>query len=188
MEFDKYALEICKNNGYDCFQGSVLDIPKNEKFDLITSFDVLYQFSKKDVFQILKNADDILEKGGLFLIREPAFELLKGGHDEFVGTKSRFTQQDFLSIFSNLGYEIVFLSYLNFLLFIPILFKRKLDLIFNKYPTSDVKLPKKYLNSILEWVLSLEVFLLDFLTNYQPFFKKSFFPFGVSILIIARKR
>lgn len=189
LEFSDYALRLCKENKHKCFQGSVLDLKKiTKKYQLVTIFDVLYQFEKKKIQEILNNISMFLEKDGLLMIREPAFNLAFGRHDIEVGTKSRFEKDDFIKILEVSGYKISFITYLNFFLFVPIVLRRKLELFQETSPKSDLTLPSMFLNKVLLNVLRLEKEILLFSIKNPIPFSRFLFPFGVSIFLIAQKK
>lgn len=189
LEYSDYALRLCKENKHKCFQGSVLDLKKiTKKYQLVTIFDVLYQFEKDRVSDILLNVKNLTEAGGFIMIREPAFNIAFGRHDIEVGTKTRFTKKDFIEIFYEIGYEIKFITYLNFLLFLPIILKRKLDLFLNQNPKSDLDVPSTEENQFLKKFLNIEKDIILFAVKHFDYLRNYIFPFGISIFIIAQKK
>lgn len=189
LEYSDYALRLCKENKHKCFQGSVLDLKKiTKKYQLVTIFDVLYQFEKDRVSDILLNVKNLTEAGGFIMIREPAFNIAFGRHDIEVGTKTRFTKKDFIEIFYEIGYEIKFITYLNFLLFLPIILKRKLDLFLNQNPKSDLDVPSTEENQFLKKFLNIEKDIILFVVKHFDYLRNYIFPFGISIFIIAQKK
>lgn len=189
LEYSDYALRLCKENKHKCFQGSVLDLKKiTKKYQLVTIFDVLYQFEKDRVSDILLNVKNLTEAGGFIMIREPAFNIAFGRHDIEVGTKTRFTKKDFIEIFYEIGYEIKFITYLNFLLFLPIILKRKLDLFLNQNPKSDLDVTSTEENQFLKKFLNIEKVIILFVVKHFDYLRNYIFPFGISIFIIAQKK
>lgn len=189
LEYSDYALRLCKENKHKCFQGSVLDLKKiTKKYQLVTIFDVLYQFEKDRVSDILLKVKNLTEAGGFIMIREPAFNIAFGRHDIEVGTKTRFTKKDFIEIFYEIGYEIKFITYLNFLLFLPIILKRKLDLFLNQNPKSDLDVPSTEENQFLKKFLNIEKDIILFVVKHFDYLRNYIFPFGISIFIIAQKK
>jgi len=189
IEFDTNALEICKKNNLKCYQGSILDLSKVKKnYDLITIFDVLYQFDISTTKGIIKNLRDCLKDEGFLLIREPAFKLAYGRHDIEVGTKNRFEKKDFINIFEELGYNIKIITYLNFFLFIPILFKRKIGLLKSQEPESDLMESSKLENLVFGFFLKVEKEILLFSLKYFSSLVNYIFPFGLSVFMIVQKK
>jgi len=189
LEYDDFAFKLCKKNHHTCFKGSILELHKiRKKYQLITVFDVLYQFDKEKVRNILSNIYNLLEIEGFLMIREPAFSLAFGKHDLEVGTKTRFVKKDFREMFENLGYELKFINYLNFFLFPPIVLKRKFDFLGDNRPNSDLKTSSNTTNKVLKKVLELEKEILMFLIKSFPNLCSSIFPFGVSIFLIAQRK
>lgn len=59
-------------------------------FDIVTSFDVLYHLAVGDDVAALKEFARVLRSEGILLIRVPALEALRGGHDAVVHTRHRY--------------------------------------------------------------------------------------------------
>jgi len=156
VEYDSFAVNLCLKNGFKCTKGSALELPKKDTYDLITFFDVLYQFEASEIQKILSDAKQILNKKGVLLIREPALEIAKGRHDLLVKTKTRFNQSDLNILLTDLGFKIEFMSYINFLLFVPIVLNRKIELLTDPTPKSDVSLPSKIVNFFFLTILRIE--------------------------------
>ena len=83
----------------DLCRASITQLPfTNYSFDLITSFDVLYHRAIADDQTALNEIARLLKPNGIVLIRVPAFESLRGAHDQLVHTRHRLpprnAQQD----------------------------------------------------------------------------------------------
>jgi SAM-dependent methyltransferase len=177
-DVDPYAVNFCKEKG---LSAEVADMYKldlePERYDLITFFEVLSQAEEKDLVEILKNVNKGLKKGGILLLREPALKIAGGQHDIAINAKTRFDKILMRSILEESGFKVKYVTYMNSLLFIPIVAKRKLDELLKKDVKSDVEEHSELSNKLFLKILRFEKFLNRYVN----------FPFGVSILVIAQK-
>lgn len=87
-----------------------LKINVEEKFDLITMFEVLEHIENDT--QALKKVNDLLKAGGVFLLSVPSKAKLWGASDVITGHIKRYEKQELFSLLSKSGFEIVkLLSY-----------------------------------------------------------------------------
>lgn len=178
IDLNETAITYCKQKNLNCQTFDMTSIANLEKkFDLITFFESLSQLPQQKAFNVIKGLNQVLNSKGLVLIREPAFGLSSGNHDIDVGTLTRFKKTELENELLKSGFSILYSSYINSLLYTPIVLKRKVDIFLKKEVSSDVYEHSKFINSIFLTVLRLENKLLSF-------FK---FPFGVTILLIAQK-
>lgn len=179
IDVNEYAVKLCNGNGYKCEVGDLLElnIEKNS-YNLITFFDVLNEVDLSLIPKVLNNIKEGLMENGIIMIREPAMKIAGGRHDLDVNIKFRLEKSQAENLIKNAGFETLRITYINSLLFLPILIKRKVDLLLNKSPMSDVYEHGKDVNTILLTILRFEKFLL----NYTDL------PFGISIVIVARKK
>ncbi|MBI4631466.1 MAG: class I SAM-dependent methyltransferase [Chloroflexi bacterium] len=162
----------------DLCRASITQLPfTNDSFDLITSFDVLYHRAIADDQTALNEIARLLKPNGIALIRLPAFESLRGAHDQLVHTRQRYTANELRQKLNKAGFKIKRLTYANFFLFIPIYLTRTWQLSHSKKESSDVELPSSVINSILESLLTIESLLIRYVD----------LPFGVSLFALAMK-
>jgi len=179
IDVDQYAVELAKQNGYNCRVGDMLNLNlPPENYDLITFYDVINQAKPEMTNKIFKDVYSGLKCGGIFSFREPAMNIAAGSHDKEVAIMHRFNKKDTKELLEQNGFKVLYIGYINSLLFILIVLKRKIDIIFNLPPKSDVNYHSGVVNTLLLWVLKLEKLLLKFVS----------FPFGVSILVVAQKK
>lgn len=121
----------------------------------------------------------VIKSGGLLLAAVPAMPALWGPQDKKLGHFKRYMKDDFGKLFEK-DFEILKLSYFNSLLFLPVFILRKL---FNLFPAilkerDELDINNKFVNYILYKIFHSEAFLLKHID----------FPFGVSVLAVARKK
>jgi SAM-dependent methyltransferase len=162
-------------------RASVLDIPfADARFDLVTSFDVLYHRAVPDERRALRETARVLRPGGRLLIRLPAYEFLRSKHDRAVHTRRRYTVGAARALLSTGGFAVERCSYVNSLLFpLPLaqrLLERALPAL--ERGDSDLAMPSPLVNEALRWPLAAEA---AWLAHGRSF------PVGLSIMCLARK-
>lgn len=175
------AIKYCKKRKLTNIKlGSVNNISFNdESFDVVTCFDVLYHNQVKNYEKAIGEFYRVLKPGGVLLIRVPAFQFLFSSHDIAVDTKHRFHKTELENIFLSQHFKILKISYINTLLF-PFVATRRLIKKINikTYAKSDVKNINPILNFFLQFPLYMESHLIKFMN----------FPFGLSVIAIAKKK
>lgn len=146
------------------------------EFNLVTCFDVIYQFDDQGSRDAVGEMVRVLRPGGLLLIREPAYNWMRGSHDIAVATDHRFTRSRLLEILHSKGLATRRATYANTLLFGLAIPHRLLSRV-KGGDDSDVKPVSPWLNRLFRAALYLEARLLARLS----------FPFGLSVVILAQK-
>jgi len=172
------ALEFCrKRNAQLLARASVLDLPfATASFDLVTSFDVLYEKGVMHERKALKEFFRVLTSQGKLLLRLPAYDWLRGEHDERVHTNRRYTQGLVKKLLEQSGFVVEHLSYANTILFPLAVIKRLAEKIFPS-SQSDLMIETGRFNELLKHILSSEAL----------FVSKFGLPYGLSIFAVARK-
>ena len=112
------------------------------------------------------------------LLRLPAYDWLRGKHDERVYTNHRYTRGRVRSLLQGGGFRIEHLSYANTWLFPLAVVKRLGERIFSpKEIESDLSLDTGIFNKIFQKILSSEA----------PFISRIGFPYGLSVIAVAVK-
>ena len=179
IDVDPLCVDYCRRKGLTCTLGSVaqLDLP-SESFELVTIFDVLTSVDADEREKGLAAAARALAPGGLLAIREPAMAVAAGAHDIAVDVRHRFTVSDMRSRLERSGLEPLRITYLNTLLFVPIVLYRRFQRIaMRNHAASDVRPTPEPLNAALLGLLRVEKQLL----------RHTDMPFGVSVFAVARK-
>lgn len=180
LEINPVAIKLASRRGLKIIQGDAQKLPFPDKnFDLVTMLDVLYHQNVLDEKEAIDEVWRVLKKGGYLLITDSAFQFLKSKHDEVMGGKRRFVLNDLTEILINLNFTIIKKSYLFFSIFPLLLFKRKfLNFLIKDSVGSDVANINPFVNQLLILLMKFEAMLFKFIS----------FPFGSSLIILARKR
>jgi len=173
------AIEYCRKRGLTGMQYADLNTftLERERYDAITSIDVLYHRSILDPLSIMKKFHAALKPGGIFFLHLPAFEFLRSSHDTLVHTGHRYTLREAKKLVRDAGLEVEHASYRLMFLFLPVLFLRWLRTPFQKKETSDIGKVSPLINIPLLFLSRME----NALSRVIPL------PFGVSLYVIARK-
>lgn len=180
LDISQEALKYARKKG-KVKKGDVTALPfRANSFDLVVCLDVLYHSWVKDYSKALLELNRVLKINGFLLLREPSYNWFKSSHDLIDFTARRFNQVKIKNAVKAAGFKILKLSYLNFFLFPLLLIKRLPELLRLKKmkPQSDISSVPKWLDFLLFHVLSTEALFLKYFN----------FPFGSSLLCLAKKR
>ncbi len=170
------ALEFCKSKGLKAHKGLAESLPfADESFDVVTALDVVEHLD--DDVAGLKEMYRVLKTGGKTLIFVPAFMWLWGVQDDVSNHRIRYTKKQIVERLQKAGFEIERATYANWTFFAPILAGRTLMKLTGIKPESENNVNVSALNGVFGKLFSSERFWLK---NFD-------FPFGVSIVIVAKK-
>jgi SAM-dependent methyltransferase len=170
------ALEFCRAKGLKAHKGLAEKLPfADESFDVVTALDVVEHLD--DDVAGLKEMHRVLKTGGKTLIFVPAFMWLWGVQDDISNHRIRYTKKQIVERLQKAGFEIERATYANWTFFAPILAGRTLMKLTGIKPESENNVNVSALNGIFGKIFSAEKLWLK---NFD-------FPFGVSIVITARK-
>jgi len=180
LDRSMYALALLKDkknkDDLRLLAGDLNNLPiKTKSVGLIIAMDI-FEHLEDDVTGI-RESHRALVDGGVLLAIVPAFEFLWGIQDMVTGHKRRYSRKDITNKLRNAGFDVLDSSYLNFFLFFPILFARRIVRIFGLKIKSENQLNFPLFNFFLKSIFSLELQALKYFS----------FPFGVSVFCIARK-
>jgi ubiquinone/menaquinone biosynthesis C-methylase UbiE len=184
IDISKEAIAECHRHGTSNAQvmdAQRLDFP-DDQFDIITASDVLEHLA--DDVGALRDWHRVLKPGGAVVIFVPAFRLLWSEHDVANQHHRRYRLSELNQKVVAAGFAVERQSYWNTSLFLPIAAVRAVKRLFPKpggakAPDNDLFPPPAPVNWALLQTLSTENF---------AFVRGLNFPFGVSAMIIARKR
>lgn len=171
------AVAFCKERGIQQVRvGSVTNIsyPDNN-FDLVLALDIIEHVA--DDTKALAEIKRVLKPDGIAIFFVPAFMFLWGSTDVFSEHYRRYTRPELRSKIVAGGFTPIRFTYFNTLLFLPIAVWRLANRVIPLHAHSETELNNSFINSLLYGIFRIEAFVLRFVN----------FPFGVSILAIARK-
>ncbi len=180
FDISEDALHFCRSRkAQRLSRASAVELPfASESFDLVTSFDVLYERAVSSDLAALKEFLRVLIPHGRLLLRVPAYDWLRGQHDVIVHTARRYTAGQLKRLFRESGFTLEHLSYANTFLFPIAATKRLAEKVFPPRKTrSDLTLELGPFNKLLQTVLMWEA----------PLVARAGMPFGLSIFAIGRK-
>jgi SAM-dependent methyltransferase len=180
IDADPLCVEYCLRRGLDVRLGTMERIEEAAgSLDLVTTVDVVCQAEGTQTEQIFRGIARVLAPGGLFALREPAMPVAAGAHDRAVGIRHRFTTREIRDMLAATGFEPLRVTYINSLLFGPIVLQRRIGrLLAPAAVESDVKPASAPVNAVLLGMLRLEAQLLRAIDM----------PFGVTVFAVARKK
>lgn len=180
------ALAFCRGRGLrDVARASVTALPFAEStFDLVTSFDVLVQLHGEGSDEsAIREMFRVLRPGGVAFVRVAAYEWMRSGHDEALGTQRRYTLAQLIERMEGAGFRVRRATYANALLLPAAAVRRRLLKPLGLADGgSDVKpLPPgfEWLNRLLASTLAAEASLLR-----RPGAK---LPAGLSAICVGEK-
>ena len=176
------AIQYCRRQGFtrSC-AGSITSLPfGDQRFDLITSFDVLSHLPAGDEKHAVAEFVRVLRPGGWLVVRVPAFQALRSRHSAFIGEYQRFRASTLMRLLSGHPLKVVRCSYANsFLSPVAWLKFRCVEPLMGASPSSGVEsMPPRWLNTLLTRVLRCEAVLIR---------QGMRFLFGQSVVIVGQK-
>ena len=171
------ALTFCRERGLENVkQGEAEALPfATSSFDLVTGLDVVEHLDDDQAG--LKEMQRVLRPGGHALVFVPAFMFLWGVQDDISHHRRRYTLDQLKQVMRRSGFRVERASYVNISFFAPILFGRLLMRAFRIRPESENNITIGFLNGVLGKLFGSESIALRYLN----------FPFGVSIICVARR-
>ena len=170
------ALEFCRKKGLKVQKGLAEALPfDDETFDLTTALDVVEHLD--DDIAGLKEMYRVTKRGGYSLIFVPAFMWLWGVQDDISNHRIRYTKSQIVERLRIAGYTVERSTFANWTFFAPILAGRTIMKLTGIKPESENNITISGLNGIFGKLFSSERL---WLRNFN-------FPFGVSIVVVARK-
>jgi len=170
------ALAFCRRKGLKAQKGLAEKLPYgDETFDITTALDVVEHLD--DDVAGLKEMLRVTKRGGYSLVFVPAFMWLWGVQDDVSNHRIRYTKRQIVERLRRAGFEIERATYANWTFFAPILAGRSLMKITGVRPQSENNINVSALNGLFGKLFAAERFWLK---NFN-------FPFGVSIIVVARR-
>jgi SAM-dependent methyltransferase len=143
--------------------------------DLIVILDVLEHIDDDaGSLAVLRNC---VKDNGKLIITVPAYQCLLSNHDKLHHHKRRYTAKYLKKLIEDNGWKVDYISYFNTFLFPLALIDRVKQIVFPPTKDNILNVPHKIINCFLEKIFSFESSLIG----------KFIFPFGLSIMVIAKK-
>jgi SAM-dependent methyltransferase len=173
------ALTLAAENGRSrLVQADVQALPfAEDSFTILTSFDVLYHARVNNDWDALREFTRVLRPGGWLLLRLPAHDWLRGGHDQTVHTRHRYSRGEILAKLHAAGLRPIRVTYVNAFLFFPVIFWRGLQRGLGLRPASDVRPLPRLFNAGLAALLAVE----------RVWLRHFDLPVGLGLLALAQK-
>jgi SAM-dependent methyltransferase len=144
-------------------------------FDLVCAFDVIEHVD--DDAASVQALARLIRPGGYFATTVPGQPWMWSRHDELHHHKRRYRMRAYRRLFEAAGLQVVKASHFNALLFPPIAAVRALKMLTGSKAADDDSMPPEPLNAFLSGLFAAERHWLA----HAPL------PFGVSIVLIARR-
>jgi SAM-dependent methyltransferase len=177
VDVSEEALSFCKARGLaNVKQGAAEALPYDDhSFDLVTGLDVVEHLD--DDLTGLKEMRRVLIRNGRALLFVPAFMFLWGVQDDISNHRRRYTLKGLKRVLRQAGFEVERATYANISFFAPILLGRLFMRATRLRPESENNITIGFLNGAMGKLLGAERGPLRYLN----------FPFGVSIICVARR-
>lgn len=171
------AIDYAFKKGIDIRFGDILNLPfPQNTFDFIFACDIIEHVN--DDMTATLEIHRVLKNNGYALFTVPAFAMLWSNQDEISGHKRRYTIKQFVNIFDRTSFKLKNVFYFNFILFLPILFLRKITIFIGASIKNENTLFQNGLvNKVLYQIFKFDIKLSKVIRS----------PFGVSIAAIVKK-
>jgi SAM-dependent methyltransferase len=181
VDLSPEALSRAREKGLaHAVQASVDAMPiRSASADVVLCLDVLCYAGLRTA-AVLADLARLTRPGGLFVLNEPAFAMLRGRHDEAVGIARRFRKTELSAQVAAAGFEIIRAGYWNVLLTPPMFFWRAASRLVwaGREPSSDLRTIPSAVNRGLGIVASLDRVLFPAPSRLA----------GSSVFVVSRRR
>ena len=173
------ALEPARGRGLDeLTRASIEQLPFGAStFDVVTSFEVVYHLGVANDTCAFEEIRRVIKPGGVFLLRVPAHDWLRGHHDRLVHTRHRYSRSEVREKLEATGFAVDQLSWANTLLFPPAVAKRLREDSADGDAEPDLWQPPRPVNAVLRSLVAVEALAIP---------RRLPLPFGLSLLAVAR--
>ena len=177
-----YALKLSRDNGVELLQSKANELPLKEGvLDMVCLSDVLYHRGVADDNHVLNECFRVLRPGGLLILSDSAFKILKSEHDSAAHAARRYSASDIRSKLEKNGFFVKRLSYTYMSLFPITMAVRFLKNTLPRKEKSarvDFNLLPRFFNLVVKTVFFCEAQVLRLIN----------FPFGISVMAVGVKR
>ncbi len=180
LDSSKNAVKFAQRKGIELKHSAIENFYFVKKYDLVLLLDVLEHLEEDS--EALKQISKSVEENKFIFLTVPAFQFLFGPHDKLLYHFRRYNKNQIKFMLELNGFKVEKISYWNFFLFFPSVSIKLFKKFFYKNHSkaeSDLNELFEPLNSVLYYILKFENFLISKGIN---------FPFGTSIVCLARKK
>jgi SAM-dependent methyltransferase len=148
------------------------------RFDLVTSFDVLYALEDDVERRAIAEMSRVLRPGGTLIVNVAAIDALRGNHSILAGEIRRYSRPDLRRRLEAAGLQVTHSTYTNFTI-LPLLaaIRLKQRLGGHAETQDEISIPPAPVNALLSGLLAVEASALRVVNM----------PIGSSLLAVARK-
>ena len=160
-------------------RASAAQLPFSDaRFDLVTSFDVLYSLPDQVERNAIAEMFRVLKPGGTLIVNVAALEALRGNHSILSGEVRRYSRPDLRRRLEAAGFGVTHSTYTN-LSILPMVAAVRLKQRFSGHVESqeEIAVPAAPINGLLSGLLAIEGAALRVVNM----------PIGSSLLAVARK-
>jgi SAM-dependent methyltransferase len=161
-------------------QADICALPfPDQSMDALISMDVLVHLPLGREREAMREFSRTLKRGGLFVIRVSAFNILRSHHSQFAMERQRFTRSRLTQLAEANGIKVLRCTYANsFLLPVALAKFRIIEPLSGRKPTSGVEPISPLFDTLLHFPLNIESRLLGAGLN---------FPVGQSLILVGEK-
>jgi len=177
VDVSQEAVDFCRARDVaPVTQAIAEDLPyDDESFDLVTGFDLIEHLD--DDVAGLKEMRRVLRPGGRVLLVVPAFMWLWGVQDDISHHRRRYRLPELRQAVERAGLHVERATYANITFLVPTLLGRVFMRLTGLRPASESNINIAAFNGVLGRILGAESWWLQRMN----------FPFGVSIVCVARR-
>jgi ubiquinone/menaquinone biosynthesis C-methylase UbiE len=160
-------------------QASATKLPFGDaRFDVVTSFDVIYALQDADEAAALNEMFRVLRPGGHLVLNVAAMDILKGNHSVLSGEVRRYSRRSLTDRLTRTGFSVRRISYTNATILPAVAGIRLLQRVSgHEESQEEIAVPPAPVNAVLSAALALEAAALRVVNM----------PFGSSLLALAQK-
>jgi SAM-dependent methyltransferase len=160
-------------------QASAARLPfRDARFDLVTSFDVLYSLEDEIERAAIAEMLRVLKPGGTLIVNVAALEALRGNHSVLSGEVRRYSKRDLRRRLEAAGFRVTRSTYTNFSILPLVTATRLMQRVRGHVESQDeITIPAAPINALLSGLLAIEAAALRVVNM----------PVGSSLIAVARK-
>jgi SAM-dependent methyltransferase len=178
-DFHPFAASLAAPSfGGNVARASVDALPfADASFDTVTSIDVLYHQAVVSDAAAIAEMARVVRPGGRVFVQVPAYDWLRGRHDDDVATRERYTSATVASRLCGAGLEIERITYANAVLLPVAVAWRFVERVLPPGRARDLDVPPRLLNDLA----------LSFLRAERRLLEAADLPAGLSVIAVARR-